>query len=216
MKNPLRAYHYTSINNWEDIRHSRRLEPRTRPYLFAVDAFDDNHPELETFFRGAPYITTANSRDFTTWKEYGLFDDLMIQVGRRSSGAAVLLSFPIEDYERTYVLDHSHLSPKTFLELYGEDLWAQKFGLINLSMAGSRDDQRKRKIFYRQTEKYADTAIKLSKYDGSFKVPELWVRQIIPWNKIRLEAVEFSNEFQSFPNFVKKEILSKVRAVKSL
>ncbi|MCK4551181.1 MAG: hypothetical protein KAT91_04455, partial [Candidatus Aenigmarchaeota archaeon] len=139
-----RIYHYLSVNNYETLKGGGCLEARTTPILCCDENIPlSNNAELDNFCAGK-YIVGSNSRDFAAWKKYGLFEDLMRQVGKESCGAVVLLSFSAEDNKNAYILDHRHLSPKTFLELCGEDLWEQKLGLlVPLERGGFPDDKRK-------------------------------------------------------------------------
>jgi hypothetical protein len=185
------AYHLTPTKLWEQIKESGSLEPRSLPTIV-------NHPsfcrgflqaekKLELGFNSNHVVGALDSPDFNDWNEFGLYDSLLRKVsgaGKKCEDAdykeLALLSFKVPS--SAVVRDHYHVSPKTFIDIYGEDLWHMA------SETGLQTEERCI-IMDLQLHNYYDSVTRITDYQNDFKVPEVWIPERISLEKITLEKV---------------------------
>lgn len=157
--------HYTSKKEWGKIKKSGFLEPRSEP-----DNFCEVPEGVKSTVRWDSYIVGLQNAIDKGWHEYGLMDDLM-----RHTKGEVALIVPIKDYNGAFVREHAHISPKVYMEKYGEDLWkAINDGKITDS------DPRVQEAY----KKYMESSVPLAEYSGGYAVPEIWIPQKIPINDL--------------------------------
>ncbi len=176
-----KAYHLTPRECSEDIKRSGYLEPRTNPMIFEHFAFMDGFLKAEHKVNmgcNSRFVVGAlDSPDFQDWKEHGLYERLIERVSsfwemgdewydKKVHDELSVLSFPVPD--TSFVRDHGHISPKTFMEVCGKDLWYM------ISHGGLQTEKRG-EIFLKQLEKYYMSVTRITSYDGGFQVPEVWV-----------------------------------------
>ena len=173
-----KLYHLTSDRALESIEREG-LIPHS---LFSALLYRGSKKYKNEYYYASYFTVCGVKEQFVDWKEYGLFEDLFERMQERSSsGKVVLLSFPIETDDSVFVADHSHLSPKRFKELYGEDLWRMP-GLVSLNRGQSIRLNKHGGL-------YTDSLTKLQDYDGSFELPEVWYPHKVPVEQITLEEV---------------------------
>ncbi len=182
-----RVYHMTTWYRWVNyIQRGMRslpkiLLPRTNPKeeLGASKNDQDLINQLGTFL-DKNYVVCGAVKDFSDWKEHGLYNRLKNHVCRDFDQSLVVLSFILETGENVYVREHAHWSPKRFTELCGKNL----FRFLNSEEVPSDDEI---KLFHSQQRLFLASSTPIKDYDGSFQLPEIWVPYAIPLDKITLE-----------------------------
>lgn len=160
--------HYTSTWAWEQIKESGVLLPRSTPREIPVTLTED----VEALLSAAAYLVGIPSVSDQRWTEYGLMEYLLKQ-----TAGEVILEVPILAPGACFVRDHASASPKMFIERDGVDLWKELFeGRIAYS------DPR----IERAVQEYYKSTVPLGTYSGNYNVPEIWVHQETPLDKIRV------------------------------
>lgn len=129
------------------------------------------------------HIVCGVTDDFSDWEKYGLLDHLIIHVQTFSSKISKL-SFVLEDVKDCFAAEHSHVSPKRFVEVCGEDLWKK---VKNRNLFGSLNKNQE-KIWYKQNEKYDKSVVYVSEYKGDYELPEIWYPHAVHFDKITVEV----------------------------
>ncbi len=182
-----RLYHLTHEDDWNWMQKNIEtgLRPQSIPNTWLH--FERRTPQL----KGKLFTVCGVTKDFEDWKEHGLFDYLIEHIGQydRDYGKILQLSFPIEQEDSVYVVDHSRISPKTFRELYGVDIWY----LRGIREAFSESQRRTwfehlSPIWFKHLAEYSNSLVALQEYNGSFALPEVWYPHRVPLEKIKVEG----------------------------
>lgn len=161
-------YHYISKAEHEELRRRKILIP-TSPFNPRIK--DDEWKAYIKRF-GFPvsrhYICTFFKEKPESWVRYGLFDLLMEEF----AGGDFLLKITTDDDPDNPILvrDHKFHSPRE----YGcsPEVWR------NRKIRDSRPDLR---------DKWYESAIKLSDYNGSYICPEVLIPFSVPLDRIKIE-----------------------------
>jgi len=167
-----RLIHYTSRKNWVQIKKEGVILPKALPIILGHEVSERvkgiigrNATEMAReglCLVGIPPGTKGK------WEKYGLLKYIIAKKG------TVKLSIPILHKDHAFVRDHALISPLRFKQLVGKDLWKESFeGRLKYGMPDND-------VFLKCANEYLESTVLLSEYDGSYKVPELWVRQITP------------------------------------
>lgn len=159
--------HYTSYDNWMEIKRAGALSPLTDPNEHWEEVSERVRNTIQA---NLSYLVGIPEPMHTGWVEYGLMDYLL-----KYTTNEVILCVPILKPEKCFVRDHTPFSPKRLVDQYGEDL-ATAFHKGNLSFY----EPRIAKAFH----EYLESTISLQDYDGSYCVPEIWLGQRTPLDKI--------------------------------
>ena len=155
--------HYTSLRNWREIQETGFLLPNTLEYIFPDD-IKKSPPRY--FIVGIPYHCHEG------WVSSGLMRELIIH----TLGAEVMLQIPIVNKDDTFIREHVHLSPQR-LEEMGMNFFYNQW------------DPSLKEAYRR----YMESTIALFDYEGSYRVPEIWLPQTIPVDLIEkvIECPDF-------------------------
>ena len=104
------------------------------------------------------------------WKEAGLWEWL-----QEYTTLEILLEVPV--LGNGFVREHYHLSPKGFIEKQGVDI----IRMLKRCEISDRDPR-----YLSGLQAYVASAVPLAEYDGSFRVPEFWLQQETPVEKVRV------------------------------
>ncbi|MBS3104638.1 hypothetical protein J4234_00100 [Candidatus Woesearchaeota archaeon] len=198
----MRAYHFTSGVNWESIRAKGSLEPYSTPEIPLLGL--PTNPYTQSQMQRIEHIIASNPRywngnflvaipesGLNGWKENELMDRVIMRCRDGITNKVVLLSFSVDVSNGSYIKDHTHFSPKRFIELYGKDL--SDFVTLLLDSEGGEIER-----LLQQFELCSDSVIGLGDYNGSYQAPELWIAQPIPLNRLKLEnQFDFWGYFRS-------------------
>lgn len=180
-KNVRRIYHYTSLSNWRKIQQAGVLEPNTFLYGWSflhpeIEEIVDNNQEIYT----KQYITGGvDSANFQQWRDYGLHDRLLDHVSKNED-QIILLSFPASAVRGALIRDHAHTSPIKLKEAYGDKQTFKERYSMEIS----------------QMVLYHTSTVRGIKYDGSFKVPEIWIPHSVSISDITVEKVGKVSDFR--------------------
>ena len=158
-------YHYTSRENWKQIQKDGILLPKT---------YDkDNNGRWDVFLVGLEMPKDKR------WIQAGLWYEL-----EKYTMMDLLLEIPILDTERGFVREQWHYSPKGLIERHGINLipWRDDFELEEFGYDGRKANELSAESY----RDYLNSAVPLAEYDGSFRVPEFWLQQETPVEKIRV------------------------------
>ena len=166
-----KIYHRTPERNWKSIRRDGTLFPRSNPLLGI------NKKRLSRGVTDAissdSYLVGLEDPTSRGWKDFGLMEHLKSYLAREDDYIEVL-EIPILEESGAFVRDHSIVSSKTFLELYGADFMNGR----------ERNSIDKKEIYEEHWEQYFETTIPLKLYKGDYKAPEIWIPQQTPLEKI--------------------------------
>jgi len=154
-----RIIHYTSNANWKRIQESGLLLPKSVPNESHLKLSD----RVSSMIQDDAYLVGIPKPLEDGWVKYGLMDYLL-----EHTTGEVVLNVPILDSQRGFVRDHAHISPRRFMEQYGEDLWKKFFdGEVEF------DDP----ILIEAGNRYLESSVPLDRYAGDYSVPEIWLPQ---------------------------------------
>jgi len=163
-----RIIHYTSDLNWEMIQESGLLLPKSgATYASPTIVLSDR---VRNVIQDDLYLVGMQKPLCNGLVEYGVMDYLL----KHTSGE-VILNVPIIETGRGFVRDLAHISPKRFVDQYGEDL-------CKASLEGNISDDDPRLV--EADNKYVESTIPLDQYDGSYLAPEIWLPQETPVSKL--------------------------------
>jgi hypothetical protein len=176
------VYHYTSATNWRQIQQEGVLKP-LRPAMTLGFVFNDvtrpiskEKPELRSFWEGEHIVGGVDASDFGPWREFGDHDRLLEFVSK-GTGRVVLLSFPAYIVRGAVLLDHYHDSVRKRKGVFGRD---------PLEDPDSIDRETRQKISELSAQ-YFRSAVRGLEYDGSFRVPEIWIPHSINLSDLTVE-----------------------------
>lgn len=169
-------YHYTSESNWEKIKEGGILMPKSGPFdsIDDIIAIPQRVKEIVTFKN---YLVGIPPESLNKWIEYGLMDYVVDHISKKTP-KKVMLKVPIFNKEEAFVREHKFMSPKYFINSYEEDLWKK---LWNCEISEEEDFRTKDSLI-----KYIESTTRLSDYKGQFEVPEVWIPQETPIDKLEL------------------------------
>jgi len=163
-----RLIHYTTKWSWDLIQESGFLLPKSDPQEAPIP-----FPEgMDLLLSADSYLVGLPESSCQRWVESGLMEYLLMH-----TGGEVILEVPILEPEKCFVRDHAPCSPKGFMERYGEDLWKELFQR-RIDFTDSRIADAVRQ--------YYTSTIALRAYKGDYRVPEIWVHQETPIDKLRV------------------------------
>lgn len=155
--------HYTSEECWDKIREDGVLLPLSNPYLLG-EYLPDRSKRIVS--RKKEYLVGLPELLPDEWMNSGLLERLI-----EYTSGEIALNIPILQKKGSFVRECFHISPKRLEELYGDrDLFDQYF---------SGDARLTRAI-----KRYLSSSISLARYKGEYKLPEIWLPQITPFNLI--------------------------------
>ncbi len=160
-----RIFHYTSAENWERIKRSGFLMPRSDPNAqrFRLSRRLKSvvrEKGLQGFFgRNRRYLVGVPEIFSQGYEACGFVDGLVM----RTTGE-VTLEVPVLDPEYAFVRDNFFISPKRLNDI------APSF------IVG--DDRRA--LITSMYAEYMESTTPLQEYDGSFVAPEVWLAQTTP------------------------------------
>tara|TARA_Y100000310_G_C20502972_1_gene724949 strand:- start:165 stop:671 length:507 start_codon:yes stop_codon:yes gene_type:complete len=160
--------HYTSLENLEKIKSTDFLLPKSDPNIKSLELSEriQNIVQHNSYLVGIPQPLEEG------WVEYGLMDYLL----KHTSGE-VVLGVPLFGNANSFVRDHSFLSPKNFIDQYGEDL-AKK---VYSGKIGPKDPR-----IINSVNLYLESTISLEDYGGNYIVPEIWTPQKTPVDNLEI------------------------------
>ncbi len=163
-----RIIHYTSRKNLDKIKNSGFLFPKSCPNMnhFKLSLRVQNIIRHESYLVGIPKPLEKG------WVDSGLMSYLL----NHTSGE-VVLGIPLFENSKGFVRDHYYLSPKNFIEQYGENL-AEKI------YEGKIDPEDPRII--NSVNLYIESTISLSDYCENYIAPEIWTPQKTPLDNLEI------------------------------
>ena len=160
--------HYTSHKNLDKIQNSGFLFPKSHPGI--------NHFKLslrvQNIIRNESYLVGIPKPLEKGWIKSGLMSYLL----NHTSGE-VVLGVPLFENSKSFVRDHYYLSPKNFIEQYGEDLTEKIYD-------GKIDFEDSRII--NSVNLYLDSTISLMNYCDNYLAPEIWTPQKTPVDNLEI------------------------------
>ena len=189
-----KLYHFTSADCWEQIQKDGVLKPLTE---VSAGKLSDRVKDVIT---DSPYLVGIPPSKVEAWKKYDLMENLLNHVGRgfgmfvaiysERKEDLVLLEVPINNPENAFVREHKFISPK-YTAKFDSRLFSEIEGMYASSgMSMASDEQME--MWESFSKEWLDSAVRLTDYDGSFKVPELYLHQETP-----LEQVELIKQFRA-------------------
>jgi len=163
-----RIVHYTSKEKWDKALASGMLLPKSHPYAGRKEHIPKKPHDC---VRHEKYLVGIPEVDHPGWVEY----DLMPHIVNLTTGE-VVLDVPIINSEDAFVRDHSLLSPKRSLDMYGIDF----FETLKKGSSFALDGR-----FSKAVKEYFDSSIRLCDYTGDYAAPEIWLPQETPSKVIK-------------------------------
>lgn len=172
-----RVYHMTNESNWKQICRDGFLKPNS--VLPKVD---------DTWYDGS-FTVFSVRKDFGDFKEYGLLEYLTKHVSGKHlfPERIILLSYLLKNTDGVYVRDYSPHSPKVYVDLCGKDLF--KKSLDSMANFFLKNDEIE--LINKQMTLGRKSTIPLQQYNGSYKVPEIWIPYAVPVKDISVEEEDF-------------------------
>ena len=148
-------YHYTSAINWEAIQNSGFLFPKSKPFFYCGKGpFSER---LKAIYTNKLFIVGMHEIAAKCWENYDLMDKLMWHTSDE-----VILAVPTDNQEAAFVRDYAHLTSK-----------GRKAFCADIA----QDDSLRTKIdkLVASRRRYFESTVPLSKYQGNFYIPEIWL-----------------------------------------
>ena len=173
-------YHFTSKKNWEKIKKSGKIIPRTKiQWAYNPEDFTEKTRLLCT----AKHYTVGFPEPFHKgWVGYGLWGEIF-----RLIKTEILLKIKIPKNSNGFVREHALCSPKGMKDKYGIDLY---FLAYNKKI--SVHDQRIKESL----AAYWNSAVSIKNYKNNFIVPEIWIPEVIKSKDF--EEINFQKGFTQF------------------
>ena len=181
------AHHLISTRNWEGVQKSGFLKPMTEPSL--------EHVTLESaraLIKNKRYIVCVPSGDFKIWEYYSMLDSLKrrVVIGEGCGydvpkrNEFMHLEVPIINPKGAFVREH-WFSTRDYgdMKMYGAVSEVQgMYDTSGMNMATKKEIEFVGSLW----DKYRDSAVSLSEYQGQFKIPEIWLPQRTPVNLVKI------------------------------
>ncbi|MCK5107382.1 MAG: hypothetical protein KAQ83_01530 [Nanoarchaeota archaeon] len=158
--------HYTSHKNWKLIKESGFLLAKTRPNE-ASDIVKLS-PRVSSIVQNDAYLVGIPGGAEDNWKKYKMMESL-----RGHTGGEVILRVQILNPSMSFVRDHIYFSDKRLIDKYGEEFYKNMGKLPD-------DDPR----IIKEAQLYLESTIPLNEYKGNYSVPEIWLAQTTPIDKL--------------------------------
>lgn len=175
------VYHFTSREGWEGIRASGVLNPNTPNELYNPEDCAKLgiilSPRLRSIMKDESYFVAIPELNHSGWQEYQLLDDLKFEARK-----GVVLKVPVINRKGAFIREHAHFSPKKFLDKFGIDLMHSEKICLEVIENGRVLDRR----FIDAVNEYYESTTALEDYKGDFKVPEVWIPQKTPLDKLEV------------------------------
>jgi len=168
-------YHFTSKDNWDNIKKSRKLLPQS--IIESDYNKKDFSKKTKSICIERKYTVGFPKPFHKGWIEYGLWDEIF-----RLIKCEILLKIKIPKNSNGFVREHKLCSPKGMKEKYGKDIYFLIYsGKINV------EDKRIKESLIN----YWNSAISLDEYKDNFIVPEIWVPEEIHLKDIKKMPFKF-------------------------
>lgn len=190
LRNVDTIYHYTSVIDWEGIQRDGELKARTNPRGLDITLepslrdIPKENPDHIFYWKDRHVVGGADFEEFTPWKEAGLHDRLLRYTSKGLD--VVLLSFPVDVVEEAFVKEHYYESPAQREAVFGYPLDEQT----------PIEDPEVRTMLNELTGKYHRSVVRGTLYDGSYRVPEVWIPHGISLEDITVERVGNMEDFR--------------------
>lgn len=178
----MRAYHMTTKSKLREIEKSGVLEPRTSTGMYRtrlnVNGYEEQfNSGLYGKLWHNRFLVCGANRDFSAWKDFGMYGLLKSEVVRGSSERDFfILNFEADVF---LAMDHSHWSSAECKRLYGKNLFhmaRQRRGL----------EGKDREDYYRQFALYISSLTDDTKEVKEFRVPELWLPDPVKFSEVEV------------------------------
>ena len=155
--------HYTSRKKWKKIRQEGYLLPLSNPlwsnFWNRGKRKTGSLAELSSnLFNRYLYLAGIPEDSLPDWEEYGVMPYL-----KNHTTCEVKLSVPILHAEGAFVREHAYLTPKTFMEVLGFNMWEK-----------CCFKEEEKVAFYVLVVKYLESTVHLREYQDQYLVPEVW------------------------------------------
>ncbi len=163
--------HFTSKDNWESILAWGFLDNSSNP----ENSGGGMSKDLFDLIGGKTYLVGIPGFSLLSWYASGLMEYIKEYVGE------VALEVPVLNTENSFVREHKDFSPEGLIKIAGLDLWKKSWK--------SKLSKKEYKLFKAVQVDYYNSTMPLDSYKGQYEVPEVWLSQRTPVDKIRIEEL---------------------------